>query len=145
MPLRRASANISSGSRLPSTGMCSSLLGSWAIRGSVSCFGSGDVPSDWPFSFGLEAEFVVGTLGGSLPRLRGRDREGRKGRFVPPAPSPPLPRKRGREQTEFASRRSDFTRIHSPSPFHTAVFVPAARFRARVFASRCFTHPDEGV
>src|SRR5262249_25320844 len=29
--------------------------------------------------------------------------------------------------------------------FHTAIFVPAARFRARVFASRCFTHPDEGV
>ena len=39
MPLRRASANIISGSRLPSMWMCSSHLGSRLIRVSVSCIG----------------------------------------------------------------------------------------------------------
>jgi hypothetical protein len=50
---------------------------------------------------------------GSLPRLRGRDREGacnktggaREGiHEVIFTPSPTLPRKRGREQTELAAR-----------------------------------------
>jgi hypothetical protein len=41
-----------------------------------------------------------------LPRLRGRDREGacKKMEACALTPSPPLPRKRGREQTEQAAR-----------------------------------------
>src|SRR5215831_17593680 len=69
-----------------------------------------------------------------LPRLRGRDREGAFGRRLlrlppppppppsgggrkprlppPPRPSPPLPRKRGREQAEFAATAVPFTQAH---------------------------------
>src|SRR5215467_13127904 len=43
-----------------------------------------------------------------LPRLRGRAREGARTHesccIPPPHPSPPLPRKRGREQTECGER-----------------------------------------
>jgi hypothetical protein len=48
-----------------------------------------------------------------LPRLRGRDREGAcyKTHAHALTPSPPLPRKRGREQTEFTARADSISRV----------------------------------
>src|SRR5262245_34158288 len=71
MPLRRANANISSGSRLPSTWMCSSHLGSRVIKASVSCMSSkGDYPTPPRFrqlvSFALTRIIRSGEHKGSL-------------------------------------------------------------------------------
>src|SRR6266446_2019232 len=49
---------------------------------------------------------VAGATNGatsSPPRMRGRDREGACNMIKHVTPSPPLPRKRGREQTELAA------------------------------------------
>jgi hypothetical protein len=83
----------------------------------------------------------------SLPRVRERDREGAptKIRACSP-PSPTLPRKRGREETELAarvasccsrgccSRQSHSSCIHFVPPLQTADLVPAARFLRPGFA-----------
>jgi len=66
----------------------------------------------------------------SLPRLRGRDREGARdnGDACKLTPSPPLPRKRGREQTESAARAGPAT--------HEYALAEAVRDRfARAFGA----------
>src|SRR6516165_5661401 len=59
---------------------------------------------------------VAGATNGatsSLPRRRGRDREGAHNMIEHLTPSPPLPRKRGREQTELAAPLIPFHRLLS--------------------------------
>src|SRR5439155_15141561 len=91
MPLRRASANISSGSRLPSTWMCSSHLGSCAIKVSVSCIGFVGAEFDGEFSFVPDAYFggALGVL--PSPACGPVNGGGSRPSSLPPLPPPHLP------------------------------------------------------
>src|SRR5215472_5934071 len=76
-----------------------------------------------------------------LPRLRGRDREGaRNMKALQVTPSPTLPRKREREQTEFAARTDPIT---SPKGQMSRMIRPLARVRRRARAQPLYDDGNE--